>query len=416
MFSAFDKKITVRVKSGTLLFSGLYIIFMLYMAWEYYWYKHIGWQFVRWHTHLFPYIVVLTILFNCYWRINSPQSSKFIIGMIIMLLLLFGEIIALLAMRLDDYSIYEKFVYNHHNYYHTWNPNENFSEITPEFNYARKFNSLGFPDIDWEKDKKNKIRLLALGDSYTEGYGASADSAYPLLLENSLNANAGFQKYEILNAGTCGSDPIFNIKNLEDRLLIYKPDIVFQTISSHDILKDFAFRGGLERFNSDTTITYKPVPFWVYPSMLNRLVRGTLFLFGLYEARPARINDEYLKEVNQILKHMVAEYSRLSETNNFKTIFIIHPNVFELKDKKYRFEFTQLMAEINKYNNLSVIDLFPCYIHSLNRMGKDYNFFYWKLDSHHNAKGYAMMSKCIEENLQHTFLRTDSIQNIIAVN
>jgi lysophospholipase L1-like esterase len=47
--------------------------------------------------------------------------------------------------------------------------------------------------------------------------------------------------------------------------------------------------------------------------------------------------------------------------------------------------------------NLKFYNLQPCYedeFHANHTNPQDY---YWKYDGHHNAKGYEMMAKCLEE-------------------
>ena len=79
-------------------------------------------------------------------------------------------------------------------------------------------------------EKKTSRRVLAIGDSFTEGDGAVVDSCYPVLLGKFLNSPNDSTGYEILNAGTCGSDPVYGYQNLQDRLCNYRPDVVLQTI------------------------------------------------------------------------------------------------------------------------------------------------------------------------------------------
>lgn len=49
------------------------------------------------------------------------------------------------------------------------------------------------------------VRMLALGDSHTEGPGVGTDETYPRLLEKVLNQKAGYARVRIVNAGVGGA-------------------------------------------------------------------------------------------------------------------------------------------------------------------------------------------------------------------
>src|SRR5690606_15926401 len=100
------------------------------------------------------------------------------------------------------------------NYYHVSPPNTNIT-ITNRENvvYKRQTNSLGYSDIEWNiKKDTNEIRILCIGDSFTEGDGTPIDSTYVKLLEENFHKN-GYTNVNIMNAGKCGSDPFFGYMN-----------------------------------------------------------------------------------------------------------------------------------------------------------------------------------------------------------
>ena len=49
-----------------------------------------------------------------------------------------------------------------------------------------------------------ELKILALGDSLTEGYGVEKEEAYPHLLEEALREK-GFSGIQVINAGISGS-------------------------------------------------------------------------------------------------------------------------------------------------------------------------------------------------------------------
>lgn len=86
---------------------------------------------------------------------------------------------------------------------------------------------------------ENSFRILILGDSLTEGYGVSAQQAFPSLLEKKLNDEFSSDKnrsYEIINAGISGSTSSGGVSRIE-WLLKSKPDFVILALGGNDGLR-----------------------------------------------------------------------------------------------------------------------------------------------------------------------------------
>ncbi len=377
-----NSQINFRSKALNLLLFFICLFFTAYLFWEYYWYTRVSWHFVKWHTHLAPYVFFLIVLFTIA-AIKQKFNNKLLLATTICFSLLLVETI-LTALHTPLYSTFD---YDTKNYYHVWEPNTTHRLKTDEFDFERTTNSLGFSASEWTKDKGTKKRILALGDSFTEGDGAAQDSSYPALLQNTLNSRSDSTQWEVLNAGTCGSDPVFNYQNLHDRLLTYKPDIVLQTISTHDLSNDIDLRGGFERFKPDGTLKAKSLPTWFYPAVFSNLIRLVI--------KATRINRANWVTIAQAEGDIANKYSALAAANNIKIVFILLPLRSELKHNGiYRHDFTPLLKTAATHKNISVINLMPCYLQAV----KDYNGInnlYWAKNGHHNGTGYRMMAECI---------------------
>ena len=86
---------------------------------------------------------------------------------------------------------------------------------------------------------ENSFRILILGDSLTEGYGVSAQQAFPSLLEKKLNDEFSSDKnrsYEIINAGISGSTSSGGVSRIE-WLLKSKPDFLILALGGNDGLR-----------------------------------------------------------------------------------------------------------------------------------------------------------------------------------
>ena len=59
-----------------------------------------------------------------------------------------------------------------------WPPDSTVEHATPEFHYAAHINNLGFRDRDFARRKAAGPRIAVLGDSFTYGWGLSAEQSY----------------------------------------------------------------------------------------------------------------------------------------------------------------------------------------------------------------------------------------------
>jgi hypothetical protein len=120
----------------------------------------------------------------------------------------------------------------------------------PEFHYLHKYNSLGLRDKEFTTNKKpHEVRILGVGDSFTEGVGTCADSTWLKQLEYMLNSSGKDIYYTTMNGGVHGSDLFFSYDLFTRCLLQYKPDLVILNLNSTDI-GDVISRGCSERFDT----------------------------------------------------------------------------------------------------------------------------------------------------------------------
>jgi hypothetical protein len=294
----------------------------------------------------------------------------------------------------DNYiSLYS---YNYSNIYHTTPPFYHFITNKGEYTFERKYNSLGLSDYEWDTTKKNTIRILCLGDSYTEGDGAIADSSYVSILRKTLKNK--YSNIELMNAGNCGTDPFFNFKLYEDKLQKYHPDIIIQELSYYDLYSDITIRGGRERFINNSTVQYRSVPKWEKLYAYSYIFRILIHSIGGYNIQliredemPKIINDCKLKTVE-----LFKNYKELTSKNNTDLITFTFPVFNQLSNLDNNEFHLEMNNEFSKFN-LKFYNLQPCYDDEIKANYTDPQDYYWKIDGHHNAKGYEMMAKCLEE-------------------
>lgn len=75
-------------------------------------------------------------------------------------------------------------------------------ELTQEeFTTRVHINSLGYRGKEFAKTKGEAIRVIAVGDSFTFGYGVEDHQSYPAVLERRLRQAVGEERVQVINAG-----------------------------------------------------------------------------------------------------------------------------------------------------------------------------------------------------------------------
>ena len=123
---------------------------------------------------------------------------------------------------------------------HSFIPNTEGPAFTKEFNTTYRINSLGLRDREYSVEKEpGAFRILALGDSFTEGHGVTIEHTYVKILEKKLNeAPAGNLKYEFINCGVSSYSPLLEYLFLKLRGLRLEPDMVVLFYNFNDLKDD----------------------------------------------------------------------------------------------------------------------------------------------------------------------------------
>lgn len=88
-----------------------------------------------------------------------------------------------------------------------------------------RINKKGMRGPEAELEKKG-MRVLALGNSCTFGWGVKQDAIWTSRLEKTIQKLPGYQNFEIINAGVPGYSSYQGKIYFETELLKYKPDVV----------------------------------------------------------------------------------------------------------------------------------------------------------------------------------------------
>ena len=397
-----------RIPAAAVISAGVFLF--SYVIWEWYWISQQGFIAIKWHTHLMVFVVAAYtgyLICRLWWlfRQKSFKESVCMVWISVCFSLMAGEGILYItdtgktATELNGWGYRSLYETSNIPQSHHWNPDTIHVLEAPEFRYFRKTNGLGFSDTaDWNRPKQaGTLRILALGDSFTEGDGAPEDSSYVNQLRILLRENN--YRVEVFNAGVCGSDPIYNYKEYIDTLYALKPDVIIQTIASGDVLADINARGGLERFNDKANPLNKSIP-------STEWIKSVSLLFRIINAASVNLLDIFAisesdteKSLSKLIEAMMSYHSVVSHAN-IKMLIVFQPYRFEIENRRYNCAVLNLKTSLSHSYDLYYFDLLPYFLSVTSGKPENISPLFWKQNGHHNSLGYQKMAEGIFEGLK----------------
>ena len=121
-------------------------------------------------------------------------------------------------------------------------PNQHITYRTPEFTSEVAINLLGFRDREFAVSRTADFRIVVLGDSFTYGWGVTAQQAWPKILETNLRA--GGSSVEIANLGRPGADPDGYAEVATRAIPVLRPDLgVVAIVQGDDLAQMSSYEG-----------------------------------------------------------------------------------------------------------------------------------------------------------------------------
>jgi lysophospholipase L1-like esterase len=278
-------------------------------------------------------------------------------------------------------------------------PKLDYSKI--EFAYTRKINSLGLCEREIPLAKgTGEYRVVALGDSFTEGVGASYDSTWVKVLERHLAAAMPDRQVTTINAGVSGSDSFYQYVLLRDKLLAFKPDLVIVALNPTDV-NDVIIRGGMERFLPDGSTRYVRNPprwEWAYAtSYIVRVIVHDLLKFNWLLMKESRMESAKSVALEELVSVLTA-FQELSEDNDFDLLVVLHPSSFmEVVANRYANDLGRVISLMSHDERIHILDLLDHYRRTGIIVKENARSFFWPLDGHHNTEGYRVMGDAIAQ-------------------
>lgn len=273
-------------------------------------------------------------------------------------------------------------------------PNARHVQETPEFSYLKQYDDYGLRQSG-HAGADSLYTILTLGDSFTEGNGAPSDSTWPARLDSLLNA--GGLRFNVINAGVGGSDPVYEYRLFTTRFSKLHPDRVVLSVNISDII-DLMCKRGAERYAGNSVQYYAP-PAWEYLFAVSRLFRlaavSLLRVDPYLLVRPETKNARYRKAYHDF-KTTLEAFRVASADAGFALDVIYHPHLFEFGNFPGGMELgvpfeTELKADTALPVNIIFLkDSLLQY--GLIDTAKLENY-YWRYDYHFKPAGYDAWAK-----------------------
>ncbi|HUH73281.1 MAG TPA: SGNH/GDSL hydrolase family protein [Chitinophagales bacterium] len=277
---------------------------------------------------------------------------------------------------------------------HKRTPNESFNlKSNGEFDFLFKTNSWGYSDGEWDTSNKKNLNILALGDSFTEGVGATQDSSWVAQISKKYSK----RNIRWYNGGISASDPFTNFYNLQHELYQLKPDIVVQVLSNQDFDEDLLLRGGYERFKNNQ-LKYQKAPYFEYVYAYSYIVR---LLRNLITKKEYYISLENLKnnQSTYYFEQLVYLYNDWAQKNQTQVILVHYSTDYNYYNVG---NLSKIDSSRKVSDYLKIESVTSCYQESILNDLDSFKSLWWKIDHHHTAQGYRLMSNCIYDLIQPT--------------
>lgn len=268
--------------------------------------------------------------------------------------------------------------------------------IKDEFSYEHRFNSFGGRGSE-PILADSSYKIIALGDSFTEGAGTPEDSTWVHLLSGRIQ-QIRTDTVTYLNAGVSGSDPFQSYHLLKRLSTKYKPDLAILMINRSDIY-DYQNRGGLERFESKKLLNYRWGPWWEPVYAFSFIFRGLVHAFtdldSFFRTSTQREEGESvaIKAIANLLKNELPAFAKEHDIELW--VFSI-PSDYELLYHFDRFEEFETLLAGSSVNYVSLKQDIANYLEENDLTVSD---IYWEFDRHFKPVGYDIVAQLMYEHI-----------------
>lgn len=146
--------------------------------------------------------------------------------------------------------------------HHKLNPSSSHIHRDAEYTVEVRTNSLGMRDREYVPSPGPEVRILVLGDSFTEGYGVPVESCFVKVLERKLNEQGDAPtRVKVFNAGVAGYSPLLEYLYLKRKGLSLLPHLVVLCYDMNDVQEDAIY-------SENATFDSTGIPLTVSPALV----------------------------------------------------------------------------------------------------------------------------------------------------
>lgn len=228
-------------------------------------------------------------------------------------------------------------------------------------------------------------RFLVLGDSFTEGVGASCGSSMPARLTERSGGDT-----LAINAGVVGSDPFLSLQWYDTHFHEMPHDEVVLVMNFSDI-SDHVFWGGQERFDGDS-VHSRSAPWFHGAYRRSHLVRAVVhgilrFDFAL---TPPWRQDEVVEEALAASADLITRFTQ--DHPDVPLTVVVHPYPFAVSQHVPGHDRLPDLGD-RLPDSVRFIDLYPAFGEVLTDANHtDYS---WPIDGHFNDAGYDLFARLL---------------------
>jgi lysophospholipase L1-like esterase len=271
-----------------------------------------------------------------------------------------------------------------------------------EFNYEIRTNSLGLRDIEHPLGKApGELRILAIGDSFTEGQGAPFDQTWLSVLGRNLNRPEATRQYTIMAAGVAGSDPFYEYRLLVDKLFAYQPDLVMMVVNGNDVV-DVILRGGEERFLPNGRVKGVEPPSkivtWLYTN--SHFARFVLFEAFDYTHLMITKSERGRRAVEALgkIEALIVRLDKLLKNKGVGFILVVLPSRQDVERNRYNdLHNMQGLLDFSRAHGIRTIEVKPYLMAKLADGDVELDEMFWRMDYHFTPLGYRYMGEAVQQ-------------------
>ena len=268
---------------------------------------------------------------------------------------------------------------------------------THDFNIVHKYNELGIRERDNIIElSANKLSILGLGDSFTEGFGSKSEDTWLRQLENILNNNEEDKEFLTINAGISGLDPFYSYKILEELNNFIKPNFIILGIGKNDIT-DILIRGGFERFhNKSVSFSYQPVGAFLFAfSYIFRALIYSIYDYPELFLNEKQYNDKLLKAEKDLID-VIHKYEEFCIKKDIQFILLLIPDSYEISIGDYQSElFKRIARSHDSFLKTIIVDPLSKQNRLFFSQTNDLSKLYWPVDGHLTREGNRIIAEIL---------------------